>query len=112
MRGDKLVAMCFASSKGIRIQDFRKILPVGNGIPGFGVRNTAPGFPESKFLRQRPGMHGVEFRIQDPGGTSLHDLYVDVSLDRVWFWSSLSLTGYIILRQSVLNRVIKLRVLS
>ena len=112
MRGDKLVAMCFASSKGIRIPDFRKILPVGNGIPGFGVRNTALGFPESKFLRQRPGMHGVESRIQDPGGTSLHDLYVDVSLDRVWFWSSLSLTGYIILGQSVLNRVIKLRVLS
>ena len=36
--------MCFASSKGIWIPDFREILPVGHGILGFGVRNTALGF--------------------------------------------------------------------
>ncbi|CAH3196496.1 unnamed protein product, partial [Porites evermanni] len=37
-------------------------------------------------------------------GYFLYDLYVDVSLDRDWFSSSLSFTGYIILRQAVLNK--------
>ena len=38
-------------------------------------------------------------------GTTLYGLYEDVPLDMVWFSSSLSETGYIILRKSVLNDV-------
>ena len=39
------------------------------------------------------------------GGTTLYGLYGDVPLDMVRFSSSLSETGYIILRKSVLNDV-------
>ena len=39
------------------------------------------------------------------GGSPLYGLYGDVPLDSVWFSSSLSLTGYIISHESVLNRV-------
>ena len=39
------------------------------------------------------------------GGTPLYGLHWDVPLDMVWFWSSLSETGYIILPKSVLNGV-------
>ena len=35
----------------------------------------------------------------------LYGLYGNVPLDRVWFLTSLSSTGYIILGESVLNRV-------
>ena len=39
------------------------------------------------------------------GGVLLCGLYGDVRLDRVWFLSSLSYTGYIISHESILNRV-------
>ena len=41
----------------------------------------------------------------DPGGTPLYGLYRDVPLDRVWFLTSLSYTGYIISSKSLLKRV-------
>ena len=39
------------------------------------------------------------------GCTSLYGLHGEVPLDMVWFLTSLSLTGQIISRESVLNRV-------
>ena len=39
------------------------------------------------------------------GGTPLYGLYGDVPLDRVWFLTSLSQTGSIISRESILKRV-------
>ena len=45
------------------------------------------------------------------GDTPLYGFYGVVPLDRVWFLTSLSLTGYIISCESVLNRVLPVRLI-
>jgi len=44
-------------------------------------------------------------RTRGGGGTPLYDLYGDVPLDKVWFFGLSSWTEYLILCESVLNRV-------
>ena len=59
------------------------------------------------------GNSAIQCKLQVPavcassgeGSTPLYSLLGDVPLDSVWFSPSLSLTGYMILRKSVLNRV-------
>ena len=80
----------------------------------FGFLNSglSPISQTTWFTRTTKGLKHSLTSLQDDlrylatrGGTPLYGLYGDVPLDRIWFLASLSKTGYVILWESVLNRV-------